>query len=291
MEYNEASGVPSLNAKTISSIQTLLPPLSEQKKIADILTSVDESIQATQKVIDQSEKVKQGLLQELFTKGIGHTEFKQTELGKIPLNWGIGYLSQVAEEGKGTFVDGPFGSNLKSSEYINEGIRIIQLQNIGDGHFNNWNFKYISVEKAEELKRHIAIGGDIIIAKMAEPIFRAAIVPDYEDKWVFVADCMRLRVNKALYDNNFICYAINSKFIRHQAEQKGTGTTRKRINLTTSKSIKILLPPHPEQKKIATILSSVDKSIQKSKDKKSQLELVKKGLMQDLLTGKVRVKV
>ena len=87
MEYNEASGVPSLNAKTISSIQTLLPPLPEQIKIADILTSVDEAIQATQKVIEQSEKVKQGLLQELLTKGIGHTEFKKTEFGEIPVEW------------------------------------------------------------------------------------------------------------------------------------------------------------------------------------------------------------
>ena len=75
------------NLQNFFQLKSSSPLSPNRKKIADILTSIDEAIQATQKVIDQSEKVKQGLLQELLTKGIGHTEFKKTELGEIPIHW------------------------------------------------------------------------------------------------------------------------------------------------------------------------------------------------------------
>ncbi|MDZ7778956.1 MAG: restriction endonuclease subunit S [Gemmatimonadota bacterium] len=75
----------------------LLPPLPEQRKIAAILSSVDDAIAATRKVIEQTERVKQGLLQTLMTRGIGHTRFKQTEIGEIPEEWEVVTLEDVCE--------------------------------------------------------------------------------------------------------------------------------------------------------------------------------------------------
>jgi type I restriction enzyme S subunit len=79
--YSKATGTTRvrISKKNLQSIEILLPPLSEQKRIAEILTSVDDAIQATEKVISQTKRVKQGLLQELFTRGIGHSKFKKTE--------------------------------------------------------------------------------------------------------------------------------------------------------------------------------------------------------------------
>ena len=84
-----------ISKKTLKNIEIDLPPLPEQKKIAAVLSSVDDAIQATQAVIDQTRRVKQGLLQQLLTCGIGHTRFKQTEIGEIPEGWEFKKLTDL----------------------------------------------------------------------------------------------------------------------------------------------------------------------------------------------------
>jgi len=97
-----------------------------------------------------------------------------------PDEWCISPLKDFAKEGGNNFVDGPFGSDLKVSDYTSEGIRIIQLQNLGDGFFKNISKIYTSEKKAKQLSRCVTKAGDIIVAKMAEPLARACIVPDVE---------------------------------------------------------------------------------------------------------------
>ena len=93
----KGSNYPAVNSSDIAEVNLPVPPLPEQKKIAEILGSVDEAIQATQAVIDQTRKVKQGLLRRLLTRGIGHTRFKQTEIGEIPEEWKVRSVGQLFE--------------------------------------------------------------------------------------------------------------------------------------------------------------------------------------------------
>ena len=109
-----------LKFESFSQIEIILPPIQEQKKIVAILCSVDDAIQATQAVIDQTRRVKQGLLQQLLTRGIGHTRFKQTEIGEIPQSWELTTLGKITN--KNSLQTGPFGSQLHASEYIESGI-------------------------------------------------------------------------------------------------------------------------------------------------------------------------
>ena len=102
-----------------------IPPLSEQKKIASILTSVDEVIEKTQSQIDKLQDLKRGTMNELLTKGIGHTEFKDSELGRIPKGWRVKYLGALSSKvGSGVT---PRGG---SSVYQNQGIIFIRSQNV-----------------------------------------------------------------------------------------------------------------------------------------------------------------
>ena len=94
------STVKGVSVAEIKKLSMTRPPLPEQKKIAAILSSVDQAINATQAVIDQTRKVKEGLLQDLLTRGIGHTRFKQTEVGEIPEGWEISTLGAVFSERK-----------------------------------------------------------------------------------------------------------------------------------------------------------------------------------------------
>jgi type I restriction enzyme S subunit len=172
--------------------------------------------------------------------------------------WQLLPLSKIASASSNSFVDGPFGSNLKSDEYTTEGVRLIQLQNIGDGEWIDDNKIFTSEKKHQELKRHAAFPGDIAIAKMADPIARACIIPPVSDRFLVVADCIKLTPDLKKYHPKFIVYAINNHCVRLQAELKSTGTTRKRINLSLLKTVNVEIPPIHEQRRIAEILDTID---------------------------------
>ncbi len=104
------------------------PPLPEQKKIASILTSVDEVIENTQKQIDKLQDLKKATMNELLTKGIGHTEFKDSELGQIPKSWEVKRLKEVTIKIR----DGNYGANYPSeSEMLKTGVPFLTLTVIG----------------------------------------------------------------------------------------------------------------------------------------------------------------
>ena len=292
--YSRAQGGTRLALKyeSLSKFKIICPTLPEQKKIVSILTSVDEVIETTQKQIDKLQDLKKAIMNELLTKGIGHTEFKDSELGKIPKGWQIIKLSDINDQSdRYSFTGGPFGSDLKSQDYTKKGVRIIQLQNIGDGQFLNKYKIYTSKEKADELKSCNIFPGDIIISKMGDPVARATIIPAFDTRYLMASDGIRLSINKIKYDIKFILESINHYTVRNQAELSSTGSTRKRIGLVELRKLKIAAPTFSEQKKIASIVKSIDKQIENKEEKLQQTQSLKKSLMQDLLTGKVRAKV
>ncbi|MBA7687295.1 hypothetical protein ES703_95756 [subsurface metagenome] len=211
-------------------------------------------------------------------------KYKDTPIGKIPVDWEVKRLIDTASYEKYSFTGGPFGSDLKEECYTNHGVRIIQLQNIGDGKFLDDYRIFTSEEKANELKSCNIYPGDIIIAKMADPVARACIIPDTDKRYLMASDGIRLSVNQEDCDTNFVLYAINSTYFRENAERNSTGTTRLRIGLTEIKNLPIGIPPLKEQKKIAEILTTVDDAIEKTTQIIEKTKEVKKGLMQRLLT-------
>jgi type I restriction enzyme, S subunit len=212
--------------------------------------------------------------------------FKKTKIGIIPNEWNLQNIIDVSDKNDHySFTGGPFGSDLKSEHYTEKGIRIIQLQNIGDGIFHDKYKVFTSIEKADELSSCNIFPDDIIIAKMAEPLARACIIPNNEEKrYLMCSDGIRLKVNDSEYNSKYVFFYINSDLFRKQAEAKGTGTTRLRIGLGTLKTCKIILPPLPEQKKIAEILTSIDNTIEFTRKVIDQTKKVKQGLLQELLT-------
>jgi len=268
-----------------------IPPFPERCKIATILSSVDAAIEQTDAVIAQTERMKMGLMQELFTKGMGHTEFKETPIGRIPVGWDVTKLIDAVGAKNDLIVAGPFGSNLKVSDYRDEGIPIIRLQNIEYGKFIDKDIKYISAEKALELSYHSFLGGDLVLAKLGDPIGKTCIVPAYLNEGIVVADVVRIRTINGSVDKKYILYILNSISTQRQLISGTIGTTRPRVNLDQIRGLIIPLPQLTEQRKIAAILSSVDERLAAERNYRSRLEVTKKGLMQDLLTGRVPVKV
>jgi type I restriction enzyme S subunit len=204
-------------------------------------------------------------------------------MGELPEGWSLARLGEVASDEANSFVDGPFGSDLKVSDYTETGVRILQLQNLGDGEFVNKNKIYTSEAKARLIARCITKPGDIIIAKMAEPLARAVVVPPVEEKFLIVADLMKLRVS-ATNDPIFVKNAINAPVFRREAERLSTGTTRTRISLSVLKKIGLPSPSFQEQRRIAKILSTVDNLIEKTQALIDKYQSIKQGMMYDLFT-------
>ena len=218
------------------------------------------------------------------------TTYKQTELGLIPDDWEVKKFEDFADKSiKWAITGGPFGSDLKSSDYTHAGVRIIQLQNIGDGKFLDDYKIYTSVEKANQLLSCNIYPGEIILSKMGDPVARACFIPEIEERFVMASDGIRLVVNEKNYNKKFVHDYINSIYFRKSAIEVSTGSTRQRIGLPILKNIKILTPPLPEQKKIADCLSTWDIAIEKQSALINALTDRKKALMQQLLTGKKRL--
>lgn len=175
-------------------------------------------------------------------------------IGEIPKHWEVNNFQILAKDEKYSFTGGPFGSDLKFNDYTEVGVRIIQLQNIGDGLFNNGYKIFTSNEKADQLISCNIFPNEIIIAKMADPVARACFIPDFDTRFLMASDGIRLAVNEKRFNSKFVLYGINSNYFRTQAEMNSSGSTRLRIGLNTLKKLKFVLPSLLEQTAIANYL-------------------------------------
>lgn len=191
---------------------------------------------------------------------------------------------------KWSFTGGPFGSDLKSDDYTEMGVRIIQLQNIGDGSFINEYSIFTSEEKADKLLSCNIYPNEIIISKMGDPVARACKMPSTDRRYIMASDGIRFVPDEENYSKDFIFFSINHPSFRKKALINSTGSTRKRIGLTELRNINFYLPSKQEQEKIASFLTSVDTKIEQLTRKKELLQQYKKGVMQKIFNQEVRFK-
>ncbi|MDC0481899.1 restriction endonuclease subunit S [Gammaproteobacteria bacterium] len=271
-----------LTQKDFGKAPVLLPPLSEQKKIASILTSVDELIEKTQLQINKLQDLKKATMNELLTIGIGHTEFKDSELGRIPKSWEVTDLRMI-----GTFAK---GKGISKNDIISRGIPCIRYAEIYTEHnFVIKSFKsFISPETVNTTKKLKT--NDIIFAGSGETVEdigkSVAFIFDYD---AYVGGDSIIFSPNVHSNSIFLSYQLNDDLRRIQLRKLGQGSSVIHVYATGIMQLKIALPPLSEQNKIVDILLSYTESINKLKQKLSQTQSLKKSLMQDLLTGKVRV--
>jgi len=281
---------PNLSLAQIGNLPIFLPPLAEQQKIASILTSVDQVIEKTESEISKLQDLKKGMMQQLLTQGIGHTQFKDSPVGRIPVGWEVVTVSDIFEfkNGKAFYADG----------YSEDGFIVVDLLNISlDGKFRlTPKDKKISLELYEKFpKSHLNKSDIIIIMTDINPdlelIGKTAII-DNNNFYVLNqrVGCLRI-LNSLDHSVQFHNYLLNSNRIRQQVKTNTLGTAQFYINTPVIKGLQLPIPPLNEQQKIIDILTSIDDSIQQQQRELQQTQNLKKSLMQDLLTGKVRVKV
>ena len=265
-KYVTTTSQPALSMENIRKIKMIVPTKKEQEKIASILLVVDEQIKKIDALIEKNKELKKGLMQTLLTKGIGHTKFKKTEIGEIPEEWEVRHIEEICEILDSKRV--PLNEKQRSSmggdipyyganaivDYINDYLfddKLILIAEDG-GNFSDFRDKPIAfyVEGKCWVNNH----AHVLRAKISE-----------STRWIF--------------------YSLVHKDITNIVQ----GGTRAKLNQKDLRGITIAFPKLEEQIKIVNILFDIDSKIDIYISKKYKLEQVKKGLMQKLLTGKIRV--
>jgi len=295
------SNYPAINSKDVRRLQIMRPPPPEQRKIAKILTTLDNQIENTEALIAKYQAIKQGMMHDLFTRGVdehGHLRpsyaeapdlYKSSELGWIPKEWETSPLVNFAAEQPGAFVNGPFGSNLLTTELTDEGVPVIYVRDIKPGQYQRVSTAHITVQKANQLTICSVLPNDVLIAKVGDPPCDAA--PYLEKRRaVITQDVIRIRP-AADVDTLFLTHLINSSVGREAVRRITIEGTRARVSLTELKALLMPKPPLPEQQALGERLESLLSRIKGESDSVAKLNQIKTGLMQVLLTGKVRVKV
>jgi type I restriction enzyme, S subunit len=248
---------PNLSPKDLGLALIPVPPSSEQHKIVEkleeLFSELDKGVENLKTAQQQLKDYRQAVLKWAFEGKLTNETVSDDELS---VGWEWKTLGELVDNPKQDLVDGPFGSNLKSDEYIGQGIPVFKIQNIKVNKFVDKKMSFISEEKAKTLNRHSFKAGDLIITKLGEPLGLCCKVPEKYSYGIIVADLMRLRPSKAKVNDQYLIYAINSEVVQSQFKKITKGTTRARVNLTIVRDIQILMPNLSEQQRVVLEIES-----------------------------------
>ncbi len=278
--FSGVAAVPIIKKSLFETFKVPLPKnVEEQNKIAEILSTVDQVIEEVGESISKTERLKEELMRELLTKGIGHKEFKETEIGKVPEEWETVSIKDI-----GKVFTGKTPSTFKSI-YWNGDIPFITPEDMTGYKYISESRRCVTKEGANQVSK-ILPKNTLLIVCIGSTVGKVAIT----DRKSIVNQ----QINAVICSDNISCdyiyYAIlfRSPILRNFSGVAAVPIIKKSLFET----FKVPLPKNvEEQNKIAEILSTVDERIQLLKEKKKKLERVKKGLMDDLLTGRRRVKI
>lgn len=264
----------SLNYSALEKFIFILPPYPEQRKIAEILETVDNAIEKTDKIIEKYKHIKQGLMQDLLTKGIDENgqirsekthKFRDSPLGRIPEEWEVVRLGETIDifDNQRIPLDSEYRATIKG------------------------NIPYCGATGVIDYIHDYIFDGEYVLIAEDGGKFNRFENTSYIMKGKFWANnhIHIVRGKNGILDNYFLTFIINYQDISYYI----SGSTREKLNQLVLRSIDIPLPPLSEQRHIAKILSQIDETIEKEQKYKEKLEEIKKGLMEDLLTGKIRV--
>ena len=289
LRFQQGSTFLAINKQNIDSHLVPLPPLPEQHKIAEILSTVDETIEKTDTIIQETQQLKKGLMQKLFTEGIGHTRFKETKIGRIPEEWECRSIGEFVTEFRG-------GASLTPSDFISRGKKVLPKVGVVPGgvlRIPDDKQQYCSEEYAEANHKSVVDSKFIIVVLRdlvpSGPSIGLMVRITDGDEYVLAQGVYGLRIDGKRLDEIFLVQLSNSSWYRKYMRRILVGSTQVHIRNSEFRNVLIPYPGIEEQERISQILVELDTQIEHNIAYRTNLEQLKKGLMQVLLTGKVRV--
>jgi len=282
-----ASGttIPYISREKFENFRIMIPSIKEQQKIADILTSVDCAISKTEAIIKQTKKVKKGLMQQLLTKGMGHTKFKKSVIGMIPESWSIVELADLADIKSGITK----GRKVKDEKMFSA--PYLRVANVQDGYLDLQEIKCIDVTSSE-LERYELLHGDVLLTEGgdADKLGRGCVWKNEIPKCIHQNHVFRVRTDPTKLLPEYLSFLTGSDYGKTYFFKCSKQTTNlASINSSQLKAFPVILPSIDEQQRIINTLNSLKSKVDFERRKQREILVLKQSLMQDLLTGNVRV--
>lgn len=271
------------------SIRVAVPALFEQRKIAAILSSVDDTIERTQAVIDQLEVVRKALLQELLTRGMPgrHIEFKRTDIGLVPAQWEVVRLDTVAEIRTGLAKNSRKASSSRMVE-----LPYLRVANVQDGYLDLSEIKTIAVEEAL-VGRYALQDGDVLFNEGGDAdklgrgtVWRQQLALCLHQNHVFAA-----RPSASIVPEFLSLYGGSARGKAYFLDSAKQTTNLASINSTQLKALPVPLPPIEEQREIVRAASVIEERVSSEAATLQRMKTMKAALLDALLTGRIRVNV
>lgn len=297
---NEATGVPSINRDMLYDVKFFKPDYASQKAISVILDTLDTQIRQTEAIIAKLQQVKQGLLHDLLTRGIDESGqlrppyeqapelYKESPLGWVPKGWETVSLGDVASRSSGKLQTGPFGSQLHADEYVAEGIPVIMPQDINGERVDRAKVAYITENRAKSLARHRVISNDVVFSRRGD-LSRCVAVNEPEVGWVCGTGCLLARFPKNEILGEWLSLTYKKYWSQKQIEGMAVGSTMPNLNTGILANLIISKPSSDEQQSILNYYKESEKCQSFEESSLQKLKKQKAGLMDDLLTGRIRV--
>lgn len=292
-----------LSNQAIANTSIRLAPLQHQRRIAAVLTSVDNAIEKTEALIDKYQQIKTGLMHDLFTRGVlpnGHLRprcneapalYRQTVIGWVPAEWEVSGLSTKGRPGTQWIRTGPFGSSLKGEHWRQYGRPVITIGALGVGEFIESELLFVSEEDARRLADFQLVGGDVVFSRVAD-VGRSVVVRDDHVGWIMSSNLMRIAVDATLVRPDFLQMLLaDDARVKAQIRMLVNSGGRDVANSDVLNRLRFAWPGPDEQDRIIAACNRVVARVDGESRRLVKLQAKKIGLMQDLLTGKVPVKV
>ena len=288
------SAQPGLNTSFINRFQILIPcSVIEQSKIAEILSTIDEAIDKTDKLIEKYKRIKQGLMQDLFRYGIDENgnirsekthKFINSPLGRIPVEWECKELRNYA-----------FITKLAGFEFTNyfdyqTGGEIIALRalNIKNESLDLTDVQHISQKVSDKLPRSKIYADDILITYIGAYIGDILLIKE-NDKYHLAPNVAKIVAGKSI-NPQYLELFLRSEIVQRQMKNLTAVTATPSLTMTQIRNLFIYVPfDIDEQVRVVSVLTATNEVIANEEHYKQKLLAIKHGLMDDLLSGKVRV--
>jgi type I restriction enzyme S subunit len=295
-KVSQGSTFTAISKNDLESLNVIVFPQKEQEKIAEILDKVDSAIALTEALIKKLKQIKAGLLQDLLTRGLDdngqlrnpdtHPEqFKDSPLGKIPITWEVKTLDDCDIE----IIDGDRGIHYpNSNELLSEGF--LNTSNVITNGFNSNSLQFITKDKDNKLRTGKLKRNDIVITTRGT--VGNTILYDLNINFENIrinSGMVILRNNDKLFDNYFLFISLKNYLLPLGYKKISSGSAQPQLPIKDLKKFNLICPSVEEQEKMAKILDTQERAIEKEEQYLKKLKQKKQGLMQDLLTGKVRV--
>jgi type I restriction enzyme S subunit len=208
-KLNQGTSINGVVRSDLERYPIKLPLLPQQRRIAEILGTVDEAIEQTEALIAKQQQVKAGLMNDLFTRGLtpdgqlrpARAEapdlYYETRLGWLPKGWDLARLKDKALPWRPHLKTGPFGSSLKGEHWVSEGHPVITIGALGEGELVASELLFVSASTAARLRDYQLSPGDVVFSRVAD-VGRSAVIEPEHDGWIMSSNLMRISLNPAL---------------------------------------------------------------------------------------------